>query len=102
MQQFERTAQALIDETHHVRFDPSPRTQAILINRGLIEQALANLVLNAADAMPDGGEIEIRTRIDTLREQEGIVFAYPPVINQDSYMVIEVADSVRYCTRTNG
>lgn len=92
IQQFESTAKSLIDETHSLRLDFSPRTQTIAINRGQIEQVLANLVINAADAMPDGGEIEIRTRMDVITEQEGIVFAYPPVVQNDPCVMMEVAD----------
>ena len=92
IQQFEPTARALIDETHFVRLDFAPRTQAISVNRGQIEQALANLIINAADAMPEGGEIEIRTRLEPLIETEGTVFAFPPVITQNPCIIIEVAD----------
>jgi len=92
IQHFESTAKSLIDETHSLRLDFSPRTQTISINRGQIEQALANLIINAVDAMPDGGEIEIRTRMDVITEQEGIVFAYPPTGQKDPCVMIEVAD----------
>jgi signal transduction histidine kinase/CheY-like chemotaxis protein/HAMP domain-containing protein len=36
-----------------------------------IREALTNLVLNAVDAMPDGGQITLRTRVLELGSQEG-------------------------------
>ena len=93
VQQFEATAHALIGETHQLRIDPAPRLPPVSVHRGQFEQALANLVLNAADAQPDGGDIEVRTRSDILKPVEGEVFAFPPVATADPFTIIEVADT---------
>jgi PAS domain S-box-containing protein len=92
IQEFEPTVRALLDETHSLRFDFSPRTQPVSVNRGQIEQALANLIINAVDAMPEGGDIEIRSRIDVISEKDGLVFAFAPLGQQDPCVIIEVAD----------
>lgn len=93
VQQFEATAHALIGETHLLRIDPAPRLPPVSVHRGQFEQALANLVLNASDALPEGGDIEIRTRSDILKPAEGEVFAYPPVPTADPMTIVEVADA---------
>ncbi len=55
----------------------------------LIEQMILNLVTNARDAMPQGGEILIRTRNEWLSEVE----AEPLGLSPGPYVVLEVADT---------
>jgi two-component system, NtrC family, sensor histidine kinase HydH len=45
-----------------VRLYPSPGVPPALLDRDLFRQALLNLMLNAEQAMPDGGEIVLQTR----------------------------------------
>jgi two-component system cell cycle sensor histidine kinase/response regulator CckA len=52
-----------------------------------IEQALINLVINAHDAMPDGGTLTIRTRIATL-EEDGV----PKDCKAGHFVQLSVAD----------
>lgn len=92
IQQFESIAKTLIGEQYVLRLDPSPRMSDISINRGQVEQALANLIINAADAMPSGGEIELRTYTDAIRKADLALFAYPPPADDQNYAVIEVID----------
>lgn len=47
-----------------IKFYPTPGLPPVLMDRDLFKQALLNLMLNAEQAMPDGGEIVLQTRLD--------------------------------------
>lgn len=47
-----------------LEFEPSPQKILVDVNKGQILQVLLNLVLNATQAMPDGGHICIQTSSD--------------------------------------
>jgi two-component system cell cycle sensor histidine kinase/response regulator CckA len=49
----------LIGEDIELVLDPSPDPARIKVDRGQLEQVIVNLVVNARDAMPDGGRIVI-------------------------------------------
>ena len=54
----------MIGERYVLRVDCADDVGVVLADQGQIEHVVINLVLNARDAMPDGGEIRIRTRRD--------------------------------------
>jgi signal transduction histidine kinase/ActR/RegA family two-component response regulator len=69
--------------------DLDPRVPMIMIDAGLIYQAILNLCINARDAMPDGGNILVQTRTtsgDVLRQRFAEATA-------DQYVYISVADT---------
>ncbi|MFV0410248.1 MAG: ATP-binding protein [Paracoccus sp. (in: a-proteobacteria)] len=72
-----------LDLRHDPRLDP------VRADRGKIEQVIMNLVVNARDAMPDGGRIDIATQnVELTRPQLHERFAVPP----GSYVRVTVAD----------
>jgi PAS domain S-box-containing protein len=53
-------------DTIHLEFDLDPGAGEVVLGEGHLDQILLNLLLNARDAMPEGGLIQIRTgREDT-------------------------------------
>lgn len=74
------------------RFDLHAQSGHIHADPALFEQVVLNLVLNAHDAMPSGGEIAIRTMpVDLAADAEGIPDSVPP----GRYAALMVSDSGR-------
>jgi PAS domain S-box-containing protein len=69
-------------------FDPN--ITRVKIDRGQLEQVLLNLAINARDAMPRGGRLNITTRMADL--DQNYVRKYPGVV-PGQYVEISVADT---------
>lgn len=61
----------------------------VSVDRGQIEQVLLNLLINAWQAMPDGGAIDLETANETLDDQCGAAHAVSP----GNYVRVSIADS---------
>jgi signal transduction histidine kinase len=70
----------LIREDIELVLDPSPDTVRIKVDRGQLEQVIVNLVVNARDAMPDGGRIVVGVSTETVAEATAGAPASPHVV----------------------
>ncbi len=79
-----------LEQHIEMRFIPGPGLWPVLIDSVNLEAALANLVVNARDAMPDGGRLLIETRNSTM--DADFVLANPGAAPGD-YVALAVSDT---------
>jgi PAS domain S-box-containing protein len=86
----ERMLRRLIGEDIDLRLDLQSRDDVIRADPGQIEQVLMNLVVNARDALPQGGMIGIETQLVILDEH----YASQHIeVAPGQYVVIAVSDN---------
>ncbi|MEF3274933.1 MAG: PAS domain S-box protein [Chloroflexus sp.] len=80
----------LIGENIHLRLELSDSLDLVMIDPHQFEQVLINLVVNARDAMPDGGELTIRTTAEYLSTSD-----IPPISTAQAgkYVLLSVCDT---------
>lgn len=79
----------LVGEKVRVEQQHDPRLLPVRVDRGKIEQVIMNLVVNARDAMPDGGRVDITTQnVDLPQAQPHGRFAVPA----GRYVRVTIAD----------
>jgi two-component system, cell cycle sensor histidine kinase and response regulator CckA len=79
----------LLGPEYELKVDIGPDLPPIPSDRGQMEQVVMNLVVNARDAMPKGGVIEVRARLATQRDMEAVA----RMTSQPAQVVVfEVAD----------
>jgi PAS domain S-box-containing protein len=81
----------LVGERIVINDEPSSLMPAIMGDRGQIERVLVNLVVNARDAMPNGGYLTIRTY--DLWMDEGWSTVGSTELVPGPHVVLEVADT---------
>ncbi|RMH48046.1 MAG: response regulator, partial [Alphaproteobacteria bacterium] len=80
----------LLGEKVELRIDNGPDLWPVRVDERQFEQVIMNLVVNARDAMPNGGRVEIRTRNLTL---EAPMERDRATVPAGEYVLIEVADT---------
>jgi len=88
--ELESMLRQLIDENIKLTMAPGAQTGHIKADSGYIGQLLMNLVVNARDAMPNGGILTIATQNVTL--DKNYAFDHPGTIPGD-YVLLSVSDT---------
>jgi two-component system cell cycle sensor histidine kinase/response regulator CckA len=87
----ERMLRRLIGEDIHVQTALQPDLPLVLADPGQVEQVLVNLVLNARDAMPQGGELTLETRLAAMGSRAAAL--YPHSAPTDPAVLLCVSDT---------
>jgi signal transduction histidine kinase len=82
--------QTLLGSSIQVTFKPDPALQAIYADPTQLEQMLINLCINARDAMPTGGNLEITTYWVTVEKGTHYLHSYLPI---GSYAQVNIRDT---------
>jgi two-component system, cell cycle sensor histidine kinase and response regulator CckA len=87
----EKMLHRLIGEDIELAIQLEPQLGSTRADQGQIEQVIMNLVVNARDAMPDGGKLAIQTWNFEIDQKFAERYAYPVVTG--SYVLLTVSDS---------
>ena len=80
----------MVDKKINIRLGLGDNIPLIECDVNQMEQVIMNLIVNARDAMPDGGVILIKTGyVNTEKHMPDI----PPYINPGEYILLRVSDS---------
>jgi len=87
--QAERMLERLVGEDVNVTTDLAADLGLVRADGGLVEQVLVNLAVNARDALPDGGNLAMRTRTVELGEDDA---RRTMALTAGRHVVLEVSD----------
>jgi two-component system cell cycle sensor histidine kinase/response regulator CckA len=87
---FQKMIGRLIEEDIRLTTHLAPDARKVRVDPGQMEQVLMNLVLNARDAMPQGGELRVELQNATLTEPDLARF---PDLTPGKYVLLTVSDT---------
>jgi CheY-like chemotaxis protein len=90
LKNLDKMLRKLIDENIEMILVPGKSIGRVKADSGYVGQVLMNLVINARDAMPNGGKLTIETRDVTVAEAYS--YEHPEVISGD-YVMLAVSDT---------
>ncbi|MBI2422833.1 MAG: response regulator [Candidatus Hydrogenedentes bacterium] len=90
IQGLEKMLHRLVPEHIELRVSLDERLHTVMADPGQVEQVIINLVVNARDAMPDGGKLQLSTRNVTF---EADYVAFNPWAQAGDFAEIEVSDN---------
>jgi two-component system cell cycle sensor histidine kinase/response regulator CckA len=79
----------LIGENIDLRINPADDAGMVRVETGKAEQVILNLVVNARDALPEGGKLTIATRREDVDEEQATALRLRP----GRYAVLSVTDT---------
>jgi two-component system, cell cycle sensor histidine kinase and response regulator CckA len=74
----------------NLRIIPSDSLQSVKVDAGQIEQVIMNVVMNAIDAMPNGGKLTLETANATLDQEYASHF---PELKAGEYAMLAITDT---------
>ena len=80
----------VIGEDIRLEFVPGQRLGSVFADRGMLEQVLINLCVNARDAMPGGGVLTIETENMSFNARDCLLY---DLANPGRYVMLAVADT---------
>ena len=89
---FEPVVRRTMGDHYRVTLTLAAGPVQVRVDRGQLEQVLLNLALNAADAMPGGGHLTIRTAITTLASGDWRL-PLEPDVRPDAYIELSLQDT---------
>jgi len=89
----EKMLKRLIGEGIELKTDLHPTLGCIKADESQIEQVIRNLVINARDAMPGGGNLTLATSNFYFYMDENFVRRYPFPVNVGNCILLNVSDS---------
>ncbi len=79
----------MIGEDIALKLDLGSDVGSVRVDPGQLDQVIINLVVNARDAMPDGGELTLSTRSETLDERRAMRLSLGP----GAYSILAIRDT---------